>query len=134
MAEGAGLENRYTLHGVSGVRIPLLPQTREWHRSSHCGAFFVPALPPPSTFGHFPKDEGISGTTFGIFPKDTGVLGTTFGIFPKDAGVSGTTFGIFPKDEGISGTTFGHFPKDTGVSGTTFGHFPKDAAEAAAEG
>lgn len=33
VAEGAGLENRYTLHGVSGVRIPLLPQSREQHRS-----------------------------------------------------------------------------------------------------
>ena len=60
--------------------------------------FFVAALPPPSTFGHFPKDTGVLGATFGHFPKDAGVLGTTFGIFPKDAGVLGTTFGIFPKD------------------------------------
>ena len=46
VAEGAGLENRYTLHGVSGVRIPLLPQTREKHRNFRCDAFiFEPPQP-----------------------------------------------------------------------------------------
>lgn len=47
VAEGAGLENRYTLHGVSGVRIPLLPQRIQNSIAAQTAVLFH-FLPPPS--------------------------------------------------------------------------------------
>lgn len=52
VAEGAGLENRYTLHGVSGVRIPLLPQRIQNSTATQTAVLFH-FLPPPSPLPSF---------------------------------------------------------------------------------
>ena len=62
MAEGAGLENRYTLHGVSGVRIPLLPQRIQNSTAAQTAVLFH-FLPPPSPLPSF-----LSFLPFSSFP------------------------------------------------------------------